>query len=68
MAIPSWKNKGNLKKTSSSTGCFKCGETGHMIKDCPAWKNDKGGQREKKMTKRAMLAAWGDSNVEKLDT
>ncbi|XP_057248194.1 uncharacterized protein LOC130590182 [Beta vulgaris subsp. vulgaris] len=56
----SWKNKGNTKKTSSSTGCSKCGEAGHMIKDCPAWKNDKGGQKEKRMTKRVMLAAWGD--------
>ncbi|XP_057247400.1 transcription initiation factor TFIID subunit 7-like [Beta vulgaris subsp. vulgaris] len=58
----SWKNKANTKKTSISTSCFKCGEAGHMIKDCPAWKNDKGGQKEKRMTKRGMLAAWGDSD------
>lgn len=50
------------RRTSSNYGCFKCGEMGHKIKNYPTWKKSKGEPEEKKVFKKAMMAAvWGDS-------
>ncbi len=33
------KGKNSSKTNSSNAGCFKCGEVGHLIKNCPKWKD-----------------------------
>ncbi|XP_074292576.1 uncharacterized protein LOC141619454 [Silene latifolia] len=56
------------KGSFSNRGCFKCGDTDHMIKDCPTWKKIKDkNQRDKtkKELKHVMMAyCWGDLDIE----
>ena len=59
------KNFKRFKPKSQNKGCFKCGESGHMIKDCPTWKNIKSKEKQNKSKndhKQALLASygWGD--------
>ena len=57
--------------------CHKCGSTDHFIKECPQWKNEKGkgkaretgrqpmkGNFNKADFRKAMIAAWGESESE----
>lgn len=65
------KNNSGTSRTSSSTGCFKCGEVEHRIKECQQWKSSKGNsgnEGEKKVFKKAMLAAvWGNTDSDEED-
>ncbi|XP_021732422.1 uncharacterized protein LOC110699235 [Chenopodium quinoa] len=70
----------NKKYTSSrNTTCFKCGSKDHFIKDCPVQDGEKGKTKGKEQSKesrvykpyftkdnvkKAMLAAWGDTDSE----
>ena len=47
-------------KKTKTLSCFECGETDHLVKDCPQKKKSqfKRGDRTKK---KAMVAAWSDS-------
>ncbi|XP_021767741.1 uncharacterized protein LOC110732131 [Chenopodium quinoa] len=70
----------NKKFTSSrNTTCFRCGSKDHFIKDCPVQDGEKGKTKGKEQSKeskvykpyftkdnvkKAMLAAWGDTNSE----
>ena len=62
------KNFKRFKPKSKTKGCFKCGESDHMIKDCPTWKNIKSKEKRERTKhdyKQAMLAAcgWGDLEI-----
>ncbi|KAK9750025.1 hypothetical protein RND81_02G167600 [Saponaria officinalis] len=56
------------KSSFANRGCFRCGESGHMIKDCPTWekiKDKKRREKTKKEFKQVMLAScWGDLESE----
>ncbi|XP_021747150.1 uncharacterized protein LOC110713000 [Chenopodium quinoa] len=68
----------NKKFTSSrNTTCFRCGSKDHFIKDCPVQDGEKGKTKGKEQSKeskvynpyftkenvkKAMLAAWGDTD------
>ncbi|XP_021728203.1 uncharacterized protein LOC110695259 [Chenopodium quinoa] len=70
----------NKKYTSfRNTTCFKCGSKDHFIKDCPVQDGEKGKTKGKEQSKesrvykpyftkdnvkKAMLAAWGDTDSE----
>lgn len=57
----------NFKKTNySNVGCFKCGNFGHIIHDCPKWYQDKlSKSKDKRAFKRTMVSTmWGDSDLE----
>ncbi|XP_021759157.1 uncharacterized protein LOC110724067 [Chenopodium quinoa] len=70
----------NKKFTSSrNTTCFRCGSKDHFIKDCPVQDGEKGKTKGKEQSKeskvykpyftkdnvkKAMLAAWGDTDLE----
>ncbi|XP_021716723.1 uncharacterized protein LOC110684593 [Chenopodium quinoa] len=70
----------NKKFTSSrNTTCFRCGSKDHFIKDCPVQDGEKGKTKGKEQSKeskvykpyftkdnvkKAMLAAWGDTDSE----
>nr|ABH08430.1 putative integrase [Beta vulgaris] len=72
--------KGKTKKFSNKAACHKCGSTDHFIKKCPLWENDKTKERNKERfaernkeskapfskanVRKAMIAAWGDSEME----
>ncbi|XP_021773580.1 formin-binding protein 4-like [Chenopodium quinoa] len=59
------KNFKNKKKSNSSSpsGCFKCGEKGHIIRDCPKWKDKQSQSGDKRAFKNAMIASmWGESD------
>ncbi|XP_021728393.1 uncharacterized protein LOC110695472 [Chenopodium quinoa] len=61
--------------------CHKCGSPDHFIRDCPVWENDKGKGKAKEQgrekfskanfqksdMRKAMIAAWGDSQSEEED-
>ncbi|XP_021734867.1 uncharacterized protein LOC110701543 [Chenopodium quinoa] len=61
--------------------CHKCGSPDHFIRDCPLWENDKGKGKAKEQgrekfskanyqksdMRKAMIAAWGDSESEEED-
>ncbi|XP_021731349.1 uncharacterized protein LOC110698260 [Chenopodium quinoa] len=61
--------------------CHKCGSLDHFIRDCPLWENDKGKGKAKEQgrekfskanyqksdMRKAMIAAWGDSESEEDD-
>ncbi|KAK9749038.1 hypothetical protein RND81_02G098700 [Saponaria officinalis] len=62
---PTFNKKVNSSKPSNSNNrCFKCRESGHMIKDFPTWKEIKSkSKREKSKNdyKKVMLAScWGE--------
>ena len=63
--------------SKSDYECHKYGNTDHFIKDCPTWKNEKGkgkaretgrlpmkGNLNKTDFRKAMIAAWGESESE----
>ncbi|XP_074306191.1 uncharacterized protein LOC141641430 [Silene latifolia] len=62
------KKTSEFKNTFANRGCFKCGESGHMIKDCPTWDKIKDkAQRDKtkKEFKQVLIAScWGDLETE----
>jgi len=62
------KNVKKFRPKSENRGCFKCGGSDHMIKDCPTWKNIKSAEKREKTKqdyKQAMLAScgWGDIEI-----
>ncbi|XP_074283511.1 uncharacterized protein LOC141608059 [Silene latifolia] len=62
------KKTSEFKNTFANRGCFKCGESGHMIKDCPTWDKIKDkAQRDKtkKEFKQVLIVScWGDLETE----
>ena len=54
----------NNKNETNLDPCFGCGLPGHVVKDCSILqkKAKKRRQKAKKEFKRAMIAAWSDSN------
>ena len=76
------RGRNSMRKPSGSKpdqGCFKCGESDHLIKDCPRWENERGKGKGKDLSKerfnkstfakpnfkKAMIAAWGDATDSK---
>lgn len=59
-----FNNASNKKSNNfSATGCFKCGEKGHLVKNCPQWKDNQSKEADKMAYKKAMVAAvWGDTD------
>ncbi|XP_074301634.1 uncharacterized protein LOC141633036 [Silene latifolia] len=67
-------NKSSNKKSSDSKNsfanrvCFKCGDSDHMIKDCPTWKKIKDKSQRDKTKKEfeqvMMTSCWGDLDTE----
>ena len=68
------KKERRIANTKSNLECHKCGSIDHFIKDCPRWKNEKGkgkardtgklpskGNLNKTDLRKAMIAAWGES-------
>ncbi|XP_021749508.1 uncharacterized protein LOC110715248 [Chenopodium quinoa] len=67
--------------TKPDYSCHKCGSPDHFIRDCPLWENDKGKGKAKEQgrekfskanyqksnMRKAMIAAWGDSESEEED-
>jgi gag-polypeptide of LTR copia-type/Zinc knuckle len=60
------KNKGKFGSSSkNNNGCFECGSTDHIVKDCPKRKKQTFQKRfSNKNVRKAMMAAWGDSEDE----
>ena len=54
----------NNKNDSNLGPCFGCGLPGHIVKDCPVlqMKAEKRKHKAKKELKKAMIAAWSDSD------
>ncbi|XP_070009739.1 uncharacterized protein [Nicotiana sylvestris] len=62
----------------TNEGCYKCGKTDHMIKNCPQWEiewqKERGERRNRKKEQvqpkrnkgstKAMVAAWGETSDE----
>ncbi|XP_021719011.1 uncharacterized protein LOC110686710 [Chenopodium quinoa] len=71
----------NTSNTKPDYSCHKCGSPNHFIRDCPLWENDKGKGKAKEQgrekfskenyqksdMRKAMIAAWGDSESEEED-
>ncbi|XP_070002317.1 uncharacterized protein [Nicotiana sylvestris] len=71
-------NKSRAPKKQTNVGCYKCGKTDHMIKNCPQWeiewkkeraerRNRKKEQVQPKKNKgstKAMVAVWGEISYE----
>ncbi|XP_074298845.1 uncharacterized protein LOC141629802 [Silene latifolia] len=51
------------KRSTSTIGCFKCGDKTHQIKECPKWEEIKSKDKRKKAKKeykhKVMSAIWG---------
>ncbi|XP_056690133.1 uncharacterized protein [Spinacia oleracea] len=70
------KSKPNRKFSKTDTGCHKCGNLEHRIRECPLWEQERGKGKEtakdrfkdnknpfsKTDVRKAMIAAWGDSS------
>ncbi|XP_021837457.2 uncharacterized protein [Spinacia oleracea] len=70
------RGKPNRKFSKTDSGCHKCGNLEHRIRDCPLWEQEKGKGKEtpkerfrdnrnsfsKSDVRKAMIAAWGDSS------
>ncbi|XP_056688555.1 cytochrome P450 87A3-like [Spinacia oleracea] len=69
-----------IDSSKTEQGCFKCGETGHQIRDCPQWIMTKEKERQgiikerynkstfaKPNFKKAMIAVWGEATDSKDD-
>ncbi|XP_021750214.1 uncharacterized protein LOC110715901 [Chenopodium quinoa] len=64
--------------SKADSGCHKCGSLEHFIRECPLWDTEKGKGKAKEQVKnnynktpfnktdirKAMIAAWGDSESE----
>ena len=50
----------NYNKKTKILSCFECGDTDHLVKDCPQKKRNKYKKYDGK--KKAMVAAWSDSD------
>jgi gag-polypeptide of LTR copia-type/Zinc knuckle len=52
-------------KSKTNDGCFECGSTDHLVKDCPKRKRQPYKKSfNSKKAQKAMVAAWGDSDEE----
>ncbi|XP_021759476.1 uncharacterized protein LOC110724344 [Chenopodium quinoa] len=72
------KDKNPSKRISNSkpdSGCFKCGSSEHLIRECPLWETDQGKAKGKEQTterykptfgkpnyRKAMISAWGSDS------
>ncbi|XP_021858321.1 uncharacterized protein [Spinacia oleracea] len=70
------RGKPNRKFSKTDSGCHKCGNLEHRIRECPLWEQEKGKGKEtpkerfrdnrnsfsKTDVRKAMIAAWGDSS------
>jgi len=65
---PNRKKSFPSKSNNSKGACFKCGETGHMIRNCPTWgdiKSKTKREETKREYKQAMVAAcWGELDTD----
>ncbi|XP_056692137.1 uncharacterized protein [Spinacia oleracea] len=70
------RSKPNRKFPKTDTGCHKCGNLEHRIRECPLWDQERGKGKEttkdrfkdnrnsfsKTEVRKAMIAAWGDTS------
>ncbi|XP_056698119.1 uncharacterized protein [Spinacia oleracea] len=70
------RGKPNRKFSKTDTGCHKCGNLEHRIRECPLWDQERGKGKEtakdrfkdnrnsfsKTEVRKAMIAAWGDTS------
>ncbi|XP_070017059.1 uncharacterized protein [Nicotiana sylvestris] len=71
-------NKPRVPKNQTNEGCYKCGKTDHMIKNCPQWeiewkkeraertnrKKEHVHPKKNKGSTKGMVVAWGESSDE----
>ncbi|XP_056695347.1 uncharacterized protein [Spinacia oleracea] len=70
------RSKPNRKFSKTDTGCHKCGNLEHRIRECPLWDQERGKGKEttkdrfkdnrnsfsKTEVRKAIIAAWGDTS------
>ena len=58
------KGKFFNKDNTNVSSCYDCGMSGHLLKDCPLIQKMGESRRfKKKENRRAMIAAWSDSDT-----